>query len=76
MGPRSDFSKPCQRAAEKSANATRRCCLVRGSHESGMSTGTAAADDLKLRLEVIFYLAEKRGRTARPPAGAYHDMDK
>ena len=72
MGPRSDFSKPCQRAAEKSANAT----LVRGSHESGMSTGTAAADDLKLRLEVIFYLAEKRGRTARPPAGAYHDMDK
>lgn len=41
-----------------------------------MSTGTAAADDLKLRLEVIFYLAEKRGRTARPPAGAYHDMDK
>ena len=76
MGPRSDFSKPCQRAAEKSANATRRCCLVRESHESGMSTGTAAADDLKLRLEVIFYLAEKRGRTARPPAGAYHDMDK
>ena len=26
-------------------------------------------NDLKLRLEVIFYLAEKRGRTARPPAG-------
>lgn len=41
-----------------------------------MSTGTAAADDLKLRLEAIFYLAEKRGRTARPPDGSYHDMDK
>ena len=27
MGPRSDFSKPCQGAAEKSANATRCCCL-------------------------------------------------
>ena len=26
-------------------------------------------NDPKLRLEVIFYLAEKRGRTARPPAG-------
>ena len=30
LGPRSDFSKPRQGAAEKSANATRRCCLVRG----------------------------------------------
>jgi hypothetical protein len=38
--------------------------------------GTAAADDLKLRLGVIFYLAEKRGRTARPPDSLYHDMDK
>ena len=38
MGQRSDFSKPCQEAAEKSANATRRCCLVRGSHPVGMST--------------------------------------
>ena len=33
-------------------------------------------NDPKLRLEVIFYLAEKRGRTARPPDGSYHDMDK
>ena len=49
---------------------------MRGSHESGMSMGTAAADGPKLRLEVIFYLAEKRGRTARPPDGSYHDMDK
>ena len=30
MGQRSDFSKPCQGAAEKSANATRCCCLARG----------------------------------------------
>ena len=37
MGPRSDFSKPCQGAAEKSANATRCCCLVRGSQPVGMS---------------------------------------
>ena len=38
MGPRSDFSKPRQGAAEKSANATRRCCLVRGSQPVGIST--------------------------------------
>ena len=49
MGPRSDFSKPCQGAAEKSANATRkalhsaaskatvRLCLARGSQPVGMS---------------------------------------
>ena len=33
-------------------------------------------NDPKLRLGVIFYLAEKRGRTARPPDSSYHDMDK
>ena len=38
LGPRSDFSKPCQGAAEKSANATRCCCLVRGFQSSGIST--------------------------------------
>ena len=38
MGPRSDFSKPCQGAAEKSANATRCCCLARGFQRVGMST--------------------------------------
>ena len=38
MGPRSDFSKPCQGAAEKSANATRCCCLACGSQWLGMST--------------------------------------
>ena len=49
MGPRSDFSKPCQGAAEKSANATRqalhsaaskatvRLCLACGSQPVGMS---------------------------------------
>jgi len=49
LGPRSDFSKPCQGAAEKSANATRkalhsaaskatvRLCLARGSQRVGMS---------------------------------------
>ena len=49
MGPRSVFSKPCQGAAEKSANATRkalhsaaskatvRLCLARGSQPVGMS---------------------------------------
>lgn len=60
MGPRSDFSKPCQGAAEKSANATRRCCLVRGSHESGMSTGTAAADAPSSGLG-SFFILQKRG---------------
>ena len=37
------------------------CCLVRGSHESGMSTGTSAADDLKLRLGVIFLSCGEEG---------------
>ena len=42
MGPRSDFSKPCQGAAEKSANATRKALTTRfrcGSQPVGMSTG-------------------------------------
>ena len=43
MGPRSDFSKPCQGAAEKSANATRCCCLARGSQRIGMSIKKDAA---------------------------------
>ena len=41
LGQRSDFSKPCQGAAEKSANATRCCCLARGFQSSGMSTKKA-----------------------------------
>ena len=41
LGPRSDFSKPCQGAAEKSANATRKALSARfrcGSQSIGMST--------------------------------------
>ena len=41
LGLRSDFSKPRQGAAEKSANATRCCCLARGFQSSGMSTKKA-----------------------------------
>ena len=33
MGPRSDFSKPCQGAAEKSANATRKALRSRASNQ-------------------------------------------
>ena len=33
MGPRSDFSKPCQGAAEKSANATRQALHSRASNQ-------------------------------------------
>ena len=45
LGPRSDFSKPCQGAAEKSANATRKALSARfrcGSQSVGMSTGDDA----------------------------------
>ena len=47
MGPRSDFSKPCQGAAEKSANATRKALTTRfrcGSQRLGMSTGKTTAN--------------------------------
>ena len=47
MGPRSDFSKPCQGAAEKSANATRKALTTRfrcGSQRVGMSTGKTTAN--------------------------------
>ena len=46
MGPCSDFSKPCQGAAEKSANTTRKALTVRfccGFHSLGMSTGEPSA---------------------------------
>ena len=46
LGPRSDFSRPCQGAAEKSANATRKALTARsrcGSHPLGMSTGEPSA---------------------------------
>ena len=46
LGQRSDFSKPCQGAAEKSANTTRKALTVRfccGFHSLGMSTGEPSA---------------------------------
>ena len=46
MGPRSDFSKPCQGVVEKSANATRKALTARfrrGSQHVGMSIGRPAA---------------------------------
>ena len=46
MGPRSDFSKPCQGVVEKSANATRKALTARfrrGSQPVGMSIGRPAA---------------------------------
>ena len=46
LGPCSDFSKPCQGAAEKSANTTRKALTVRfccGFHPLGMSTGEPSA---------------------------------
>ena len=46
LGPCSDFSKPCQGAAEKSANTTRKALTVRfccGFHSLGMSTGEPSA---------------------------------
>ena len=63
MGQRSDFSKPCQRAAEKSANATRCCCLVRGSQCVGMSTKKDAAR--LIRVGGLFSWWRYRTRTAR-----------
>ena len=67
MGPRSDFSKPCQGAAEKSANATRkalhsaaskatvRLCLARGSQPVGMSTGRPAVHPGEMKLSLFVF---------------------
>ena len=57
MGPCSDFSKPCQGAAEKSANTTRKALTVRfccGFHPLGMSTGEPSA---AVQNSGFFYLA-------------------
>ena len=46
LGPRSDFSRPCQGTAEKSAKATRKALTARfccRSHPLGMSTGELPA---------------------------------
>ena len=53
--------------------------LVLGTSSNGVRVRppfSRIKNDPKLRLEVIFYLAEKMGRTARPPDGSYRDMDK
>ena len=53
LGQRSDFSKPCQGAAEKSANATRCCCLARGR----ISTISA---NKKHRLRLVLFCISNR----------------
>ena len=48
LGQRSDFSKPCQGAAEKSANATRKALTVSflcGSQRIGMSNGVGCRSE-------------------------------
>ena len=67
MGPRSDFSKPRQGAAEKSANATRRCCLVRGSRPVGMSTGEIFVFAASFYTMRRFLCSKTFGRPCRAP---------
>ena len=67
MGPRSDFSKPRQGAAEKSANATRRCCLVRGSQPVGMSTGEIFVFAASFYTMRRFLCPKTFGRPCRAP---------
>ena len=67
MGPRSDFSKPRQGAAEKSANATRRCCFVRGSRPVGMSTGEIFVFAASFCTMRRFLCLKNFGRPCRAP---------
>ena len=67
MGPRSDFSKPRQGAAEKSANATRRCCFVRGSRPVGMSTGEIFVFAASFCTMRRFLYLKNFGRPCRAP---------
>ncbi len=67
MGPRSDFSKPRQGAAEKSANATRRCCFVRGSQPVGMSTGETFVFAASFCTMRRFLYPKSFGRPCRAP---------
>ena len=67
MGPRSGFSKPCQGAAEKSANATRkalhsaaskatvRFCLARGSQPVGMSNKRTTVHPGEMKLSLFVF---------------------
>ena len=59
MGPRSDFSKPRQGAAEKSANATRRCCFVRGSQPVGISTEETFVFAASFLYDAAFFYVQK-----------------
>ena len=66
LGPCSDFSKPCQGAAEKSANTTRKALTVRfccGSHPLGMSTGELPA---AVQNSGLFYLVGVPSGTLPP----------
>ena len=66
LGPRSDFSKPCQGAAEKSENATRKALTARfrcGSHPLGMSTGELPA---AVQNSGLFYLVGVPSGTLPP----------
>ena len=67
MRPRSDFSKPRQGAAEKSANATRRCCFVRGSRPVGMSTGEIFVFAASFCTMRRFFCLKNFGRPCRAP---------
>ena len=67
LGQRSDFSKPRQGAAEKSANATRRCCLVRGSRPVGMSTGETFVFATSFYTMRRFLCPKNFGRPCRAP---------
>ena len=61
LGPRSDFSRPRQGAAEKSANATRKALTARfrrSSQPVGMSTGRTAA---KIENPNLFSIGEGFG---------------
>jgi len=67
LRPRSDFSKPRQGAAEKSANATRRCCFVRGSRPVGMSTGEIFVFAASFCTMRRFFCLKNFGRPCRAP---------
>ena len=71
LGPRSDFSKPCQGAAEKSANATRKGLTARfrcGSQPVGMSTKKDAARPLVW----ILFCGGGTGREPGQAKAGYH----
>ena len=69
MGPRSDFSKPCQGAAEKSANATRCCCLARGSQCIGMSIKKDAARPFGLGTFFVVVVQDSNRAALTTPVG-------